>query len=63
MTLKKVVMALVCAASLAAAATVFADPTPKYWVDHKGNWICVDGDSVSAHVGHGDLTYYEVCAE
>lgn len=38
-----------------------ADVTPKYLVNHKGDWICVDADSVQAHLNHGDTTDWIVC--
>ena len=63
MALKTVVMAVVCAATLAVAAKAMADQTPKYLVNHKGNLQCVDEDSLSAHYGHGDPYTDIVCAE
>ena len=36
---------------------------PKYWVNHKGDLICVDESSVDAHLNHGDTTEYIPCSE
>ena len=61
--LKRAAMSVAFAAVLVLAVKVFADPTPKYTVDHKGNLICVDGESLGGHLGHGDEYYYEGCGE
>jgi hypothetical protein len=42
------------------AATISAEAY-KVLVNHKGDWICVDNDSVDAHENHGDSTYWESC--
>jgi hypothetical protein len=53
-----VLMAVLFAGS---AAKISAEAAYKYWVDHKGAWICVDDDSLSGHLNHGDYTEYQVC--
>ena len=52
---KRLLIKLVVAAllSVGGAALLVADGT-KYLIDHKGNSICVDDDSLDGHLGHGD---------
>jgi hypothetical protein len=60
MKLRQLVFAALFAALVGGVAGVVRADT-KYLVNHKGDWICVDDDSLGGHLGHGDYTLYEIC--
>lgn len=64
MRVRRLLWSTVAAFLVAGSASLLtADPLGlKYLVNHKGDWICVDFESVDTHVDqHGDSTDWEEC--